>query len=268
MNMSAIRLLAILASLALGIVACAAVPGAEVILPQGEIQPREYVILEVVGFTDQQLSMAVVDWSPKDGVQVLPTRSWTGKTQLLFKASTPGKYNVSVKTGVSAQAVLATAQAARIDPELAADLRRVVERIEAAYPPDAASATVTVAGAPEPPPIPDVVPVPAGKRRIVILHEQADDSVKFAALKVQLRDGANAKWLAERGHSLLILDKDATDQNGKPDANVKSWLSLVGGKVPSIVVVDISTQKVVHSSELKPDETAAGVVELVKRTGG
>lgn len=259
--------LAPLAALILGAICCACC-AVEIVVPSGDIQPRELVVLEVRGLTDEQLAMSVVDWSPKDGVQVIPARSWSGSPQVFFSAKQPGKYSLSVKTGVSLSNAIVTAESAKIDAGMVAELKAIVGRIEAAYPPDSTSVTITVAGAPEPPkPDPTPTPVVRGKRKVVILHEQTDDSFAFAALKAGLQSGKNSKWIKENGHQVWILDKDTRDETGKLAKNVQDWLSVVGGAVPSIVIVDESN-KVIDSGNLDDKTTPENVVERIKRGGG
>ena len=262
-------LLTPLAALLLGVICCACC-AVEIVVPAGDIQPRELVVLEVRGLTDEQLSRSVVDWSPKDGVQVIPARSWSGSPQVFFSAKQPGKYSLSVKTGVSLSNAVVTAESAKVDAGLVAELKSIVGRIEAAYPPDSTSVTITVAGAPEPPkpePQPTPTPIVKGKRKVVILHEQTDDSFAFAALKIGLQSGKNAEWIKQHGHKVWVLDKDARDENGKPIKNVQDWLSVVGGVVPSIVIVD-EANKVIDSGKLDDTVTPENVVERIKRGGG
>lgn len=145
---------------------------------------------------------------------------------------------------------------------------------EAGKPPLVAMRWIVVSGhGPQPPPVVVVPPGPkptpvvppvveTGKRSIVIVRESADDKPWFSRLAINLRDGTAAKYLADNGHSLTILDDEQlTDGDG--------WKSQVSGMtLPVAFYIDTATNTVVFKESIKADTTADNVIETLKRNGG
>lgn len=136
--------------------------------------------------------------------------------------------------------------------------------------------TFTVGAAPAPPtpppgptptPTPTPPPVAEGKRTVVLLHESQDDSAAFARMAVQLRTGDSAAYLTGKGHTLLILDDDSTDQLGNRSKLVTDLLAI-NPQLPAMFVLDSATGAVLHSRPLTDAANAAGVLAVLKEHGG
>lgn len=131
-------------------------------------------------------------------------------------------------------------------------------------------ATFEVAGAvPPPTPVPPtpvpptpVPPTPSGKRQVVIIRESADDTAAFKRLTVSLQDGAELRWLKDRGHPApLIFDDDDLP------ASLKAKLNQLPA-LPAVCVIDTGNGMVLTAETLAAAATAADVTALVQRTGG
>lgn len=108
-------------------------------------------------------------------------------------------------------------------------------------------------------------PGPPGQRTVVIIRETADSTPELARMIVSLRAGTQAKYLADKGHPLLILDDDAVDQAGKPAAIVEKLRPHFKDiKLPALLILD--GERVVNNEPLPP--TADAVIEAVKKAGG
>lgn len=92
-------------------------------------------------------------------------------------------------------------------------------------------------------------PLPPGKRRLIILHETAEQTPEQASLFNELRTGAAAAELKAAGHTLDILDEEL-----RPD--------LTATPPPSLYVFDATSNAVVRSLPLPT--TAAAVLEAVR----
>jgi hypothetical protein len=116
---------------------------------------------------------------------------------------------------------------------------------------------------PNPPGPQPPVPVVGGKRVAMFIHEASEMSPDVNILITKLRDGSSAQWIKDKGHSLLILDKDQKEM-GKYQAT----LETEGKKgTPRLVVLDQATNTVLLSESFDGDNPDT-VVELIKRTGG
>lgn len=133
----------------------------------------------------------------------------------------------------------------------------------------AAPAPPTPPPGPTPPPTPTPTPPPAveGRRTVVLLHESQDDSAAFARMAVQLRTGEQADYLKAKGHTLLILDDDSTDQLGNRPKLVVDLLAVTP-QLPALFVLDSATGAVLHSRPLTDAANAAGVLAVLKEYGG
>lgn len=118
-------------------------------------------------------------------------------------------------------------------------------------------------------PVKPVVVVPEvqdGPRQILIVHESLDRTPEVAAIFTALRAGEPAKYIADNGHTLAILDDDTGNPDGAPAeilAKHKAAIDLAG--LPCVLIID-PAGKVLGSSKLP--ESADGVIELLKRHGG
>jgi len=121
---------------------------------------------------------------------------------------------------------------------------------------------------PGPPPAPK-----SGKLVAVIVRESLDQSTAFASLLFNLRDGSAAKWLSDKGHSLIVLDDDDTDASGaKHPILVKIAPDLQNKPLPALVICEQPTPgtmgKTLGVEQLSDTTTADNVVEMLTRRGG
>lgn len=107
----------------------------------------------------------------------------------------------------------------------------------------------------------DAVSVP-GVRQIVIVHEAQEQTPEFSRMATALRVGPPGEYLKSKGHSLLILDDDAVDADGKPSPLLAPFRPL---NPPELIIVQPPT-KVLYRGKLIDDANA--VVDEVKRHGG
>lgn len=122
---------------------------------------------------------------------------------------------------------------------------------------------------PTPPPdpvVPPPTPTPVGKLTAVIVRESEEDTPVLGGVFVALRTGEPAKWLRERGHTLVIIDDDTTDAQGNPIPLVQTFKSL-GIAMPALFLLD-STNQVIHKSTLSATTTADGILQVIRDTGG
>lgn len=154
------------------------------------------------------------------------------------------------------------------------------------------SATFIVSGqAPQPPPVvvvppifpPEVppvptpvppVPTPSGKRDLILIRESRLSSEKTAAIVRQLRDERNqsAKYLKDKGHSLLILDVDSLDEDDKPSKAVEAWRPVFKDmQLPVLVVTSkdaTGATVLVGKTTLGPEASGEDVITILKSFGG
>lgn len=120
--------------------------------------------------------------------------------------------------------------------------------------------------APEPTPPPDPPepePVPSGKRWVLLVHESSENSPGFSQAVTLLRQPPHGPWMVSNGHSLSILDKDATDEHGK--SAFATWQPHFADlALPAVLVLDKGTGKVVHKESLAEGFTAEDVIALLK----
>lgn len=123
---------------------------------------------------------------------------------------------------------------------------------------------------PQPPgPNPPVPPSPAGKRAVLFIWESADSSPAVASLITNLRAGTAAKYFADKGHTLNLLDDDEVNEDGKPSALLEAWKPhFAGMKLPALFVIDPATKALLHKQEIAPTVTADSIVEIVRQHGG
>lgn len=117
---------------------------------------------------------------------------------------------------------------------------------------------------PEPPapdPQPDPDPAPPSKVTAVLIHESADDTPALAQMVVGLRTGEAARWLSAGGHSLLVLDDDATDSAGQP-LQLVTTLKALGVQMPALFVLDGA--RVLLKESLPSTATAAEVLAKIQ----
>lgn len=97
-------------------------------------------------------------------------------------------------------------------------------------------------------------PVVAGKRRVLILHETADDTPADSALYIELRNGEADKYAESKGHTIDILDVSSFPS---PDPSIP---------IPSMFIYDAATGAIINKQP-RP-ATPAAILEALKSSGG
>lgn len=120
---------------------------------------------------------------------------------------------------------------------------------------------------PEPDPVP---PEPeSGPRVVLIVHETTDDAPWLKSLMVKLRSGIEADYLASKGHLAVFLDDDLTDgDQNKAELLHRYADAVTEDKLPALLIIDRSTEKLITSERLAPGTTAANITEAIRQTGG
>lgn len=107
-----------------------------------------------------------------------------------------------------------------------------------------------------------------GPRTVVIVHEVQDQTPAMDRLITELRDGEPAKYFAEKGHKLLILDEQQKDENNQPAPDLMKWHEALEGMKPPVLIV-AAGDRVLHRQSFSPESfTGAKAVEVVKANGG
>lgn len=163
------------------------------------------------------------------------------KGDFVFSCLTPGRYEISCVGVGGSDGVVAT---------------HVIE-IKGAVPPP----VVVVPPNPKPDPVPVVTDQPF---RVLLVHEESDDTTDATRAIYNLRSGVAATWLKGQNHTLDILDDDQKDPNGQPSALLAKYAPY---KTPEVVVLD-KNGAVVDRKQLDTKFTADQVTEIVKRAGG
>lgn len=114
---------------------------------------------------------------------------------------------------------------------------------------------------PPPGPGPPKPPTPGGPCAVVILHESEDDTVQFGQLSVALRSGVAAKYIADHGHTLDILDDDVTNAQAAELAKHN-----VGR--PSLFIMDARTKATLFEQQIPESMTPAKFVEVLDAHDG
>lgn len=125
---------------------------------------------------------------------------------------------------------------------------------------------------PEPGPV-VVVPVSEGQRFALILQESHDQTPEMARMIVDLRAGESSAYFAKHGHSFIVLDIDAKDENGKPLDLIQRIKPTIANKsLPVLIVADKTKEgrvgNVLSCESIKAAPLAADVVAAVKKSGG
>lgn len=124
---------------------------------------------------------------------------------------------------------------------------------------------------PDPPPSPEPPrpdPTPAGPRQVLILRESADDTPAIGRLIVSLQGGKAHDYLKSKGHGCFVLDADAKDESGQPDANVARWKLVLAGVPMPIVAVLHTNGKLLGWKTIATTDTADNVLTFLKEHGG
>jgi len=259
---------------------CAVTVGGEIKIsgPDSKVRAGRVVTLKIDGISLPDLPRAVVDVSPSDGVlSILPQVSWGGQPLIAIQAEpeTETVYVVTVTVNHwrrDLDAAVAKATQGQIDPSLLSELRAVQAKIETAYPFASGAGQVTYLGtgpAPAPdPPKPPVPPQPvAGKRKVVVLHETAEDTYEMSSLIVELQSGesAAAKHIDAKGHTVSFLDDDL-EQARVLMAAVNAQGKSIGSERPAMVIMD-DKGAVLWAGKME-SVSAAWFLDQLKKYGG
>lgn len=124
---------------------------------------------------------------------------------------------------------------------------------------------------PTPTPTPTPVPVPdpviEGQRTVVIIRESGDDTPAFGSVIYGLRAGAHDDYLDQKGHTLLILDRNQLDENGQPSQLVAGLLGR-NSNLPALFILESSDLRPLHDETLPATATADDVMRILKAHGG
>lgn len=259
---------------------CAVTWGGEIKIsgPDAKVRAGRVVTLKIDGISLPDLPRAVVDVSPSEGVlSILPQVSWGGQPLIAIQAEpeTETVYIITVTVNHwrrDLDAAVAKATQGQIEPALLSELRAVQAKIETAYPFSSGAGQVTYLGtgpAPAPdPPKPPVPPQPvAGKRRVVVLHETAEDTYDMSSLIVELQAGesAAAKHIETKGHSVAFLDDDL-EQARVLIATANAQGASIGADRPAMVIMD--EKGVVLWAGKMESVTATWFLDQLKKYGG
>jgi hypothetical protein len=118
-------------------------------------------------------------------------------------------------------------------------------------------------------PAPDVPVVPVvveGPRDVILVHETADETPELSSLIVALRKDDVAGQLKAKGHTLRVLDQDASDQSNQAVlASYKSDIDAAG--LPCLLIIEHSSGKVLSAKRLA-ETTVDSVLAALKANGG
>lgn len=118
----------------------------------------------------------------------------------------------------------------------------------------------------DPPVVPVVEPVAAGKRTVVIIRESADDNPEIARMIQNLRTGENAAYFTQKGHRLHFLDDEQVDDEGEPLPIVRELLAQ-HSEMPAIFILREDGMPL-HHETLSATATDADVMRILKAWGG
>jgi hypothetical protein len=109
-------------------------------------------------------------------------------------------------------------------------------------------------------------PPPAGKIKLIVVHETLDADAAMGRLIVNIRDGDIKKYLYEKGYGYtLILDDDL---NSAIIQTLKPSIDQIG--LPAVFVLDVSKDPhpILHAQKLTEAEmSTAGFLAAIKKGG-
>lgn len=117
------------------------------------------------------------------------------------------------------------------------------------------------------PPVPPPTPVITGDKTIVILYESENETPAFNLMKVGLRTGDNASYLASKNHDLWLFDAQDEDENGTPNEYVRQLLPL-NNNLPAIFILDAKDGRPLFNVSLPDSTTASDVMTIIRQHGG
>lgn len=104
---------------------------------------------------------------------------------------------------------------------------------------------------------------------LAFVRESSQQTPDQGRLITSLRAGEAGKYLAEKKHSLEIIDLDDRDENGQPAKGVAEVAEVLkGNKLPALVVLDPKSRRVLEIREIPPATTGAEFVQILKGCGG
>lgn len=126
------------------------------------------------------------------------------------------------------------------------------------------------------PPVDPPVVVPPnvqGQRFAIIVQESHDQTPEMAQMIIDLQSGEASGYFAKHGHSVVVLDDEAKDENGRPLETLQRLKQSIGEKpLPVLVVADKTNQgrvgNVLYCESIKAPPLASDVVATVKKYGG
>ena len=103
----------------------------------------------------------------------------------------------------------------------------------------------------------------------VYVRETAESTYETERTVVALRNGPVADYLATKGHTLLIADKDAKEPNGEPaKAVVKAIADAKPLEPPLLILYDATSGRVLTKTPVPPSTSADAILEQFKKAGG
>jgi hypothetical protein len=168
---------------------------------------------------------------PRDGVVMIPAKTWGGAPMILFSADSQGKYLLKI---------VAPGKDALLKAET------VIQVGQGVQPPN--------------PPDPPVPPTPGRRYVLVILESRTDRTLETAKLQAQVMS---------LGHNFGLVDKDA--QAGNAQTSLGPWIDYVAEKklaIPCLLILPLSDQPVKPLFGGPLAKTAAENIAILKKNGG
>lgn len=229
--------------------------------PDTPVQPKDFVQILVSGLEDSQLPAARVEWTPTNGVTLIPARTWGGQPFLWFSSRAAGKFTITVTVNGWRKSVDAAVSDVTKSGIAASEFKTAAAALAAQYPMTSGNCVLEVAGENPPPPPPPVV----GPRRILLIRESGDQTPQLGALIVRLQTNP---YFKEKKHDLQVLDpqgKLAGTETAHP-AIVQALKDLGATKLPAVAVYSADSGKLVGVAECPL--VAEEFLALVKKFGG
>jgi hypothetical protein len=212
-----------------------------------DILPNQTATLQVKGVSPAQLSTGKVVWWPRNNIEVLPVQTWGGQPLLMVRSPINNTYLIQVMTAINNE------------------LAYTEHIITVGTTPDPNPGPVPPGPVPPdpgpiPPPPDPVPPAPDFEEPLsLILIEETEDRTPEEAATVLSTD--IIKFIAEKGWTRYLIDKDIKDKDGKTPESVKAYIErAVGAGLPWYIVVDKNGNMVVEG----PIKTEKVLLEVLK----
>lgn len=126
---------------------------------------------------------------------------------------------------------------------------------------------------PDPGPPPVVVPVTQGQRFALIVQESREQTAEMSRMIVDLQAGESSAYFAKHGHSVVVLDVNAKDENGRTLSVIERLTASIENKPLPVLVVASKTKEgrvgnVLFCESFTGEPLARDVVAAVKTHGG